>query len=178
MSLIDDVLGSGVATTLGNAAVSAGVSALRSVLPQVSVMMALGLFVFGVKTLPYQQLQRHQQWRHPSVSRVGRRPARQFTGPGDDDITLSGTLYPELTGGKVSLDLVRALADTGKAWPLLQGDGTFYGHYVIESIDETASFFFPDGRARRIEFSLKLVRVDDEQIDLLGTVTRGMMAML
>jgi phage protein U len=178
MPLLDDVLGSGVATALGNAAVSAAGGALRSVLPQASVMMALGLFVFGLNTVPYQQLQRQTQWRHPSVSRVGRRPGRQYTGPGEDGITLSGTLYPELTGGRVSLDLVRALADTGKAWPLVQGDGTFYGHFVIESIDETASFFFTDGTARKIDFSLKLARVDDEAIDMLGAVTDSLLALI
>jgi uncharacterized protein len=178
MALIDDALGRGVANVLGNAAVSAGVTALRSVLPQVSVMMALGLFVFGLHTLPYQQLQRQQQWRHPAASRVGRRPGRQYTGPGDETITLSGTLFPEITGGKVSLELLRALADTGKAWPLIQGDGTFYGHYVIESIDETASLFFTDGRARKIDFNLKLTRVDDDAIDLLGTFSRNLMALL
>lgn len=176
--LLDDLLGKGVSTALGNAAVTAGVSALRSVLPQTSTMMALGLFVFGLNTVPYQQLQRQTQWRHPSVSRVGRRPGRQFTGPGEDGITLSGTLYPELTGGRVSLDLVRALADTGQAWPLVQGDGTFYGHYVIESIDETASYFFTDGAARKIDFSLKLARVDDDAIDMLGAVTDRLLALL
>lgn len=178
MGLIDDTLNSGIRQAVGNEIVSAGVSVVRSVLPQVSVMMALGLFVFGLDTLPYQQLQRQTQWRHPSVPRVGRRPARQFTGPGDETITLSGVLYPEITGGKVSLDLVRALADTGKAWPLVQGDGTFYGHFVVESIDETASVFFPDGRARKIEFSLKLTRVDDAAIDTFGTATRALLALI
>lgn len=178
MALLDDALGNGVANVLGNAAVSAGVTTLRSALPQASVMMALGLFVFGLRTLPYQQLQRQTHWRHPSTSRVGRRPARQYTGPGDDAITLSGTLYPELTGGKVSLELLRALADTGKAWPLVQGDGTFYGHFVIESVQETASLFFTDGRARKIEFSADLKRIDDDAIDTLGTLTHELMALL
>lgn len=170
---IDDV-----GNALGNAVVSTVGGAIRSALPQMSAMMALGLFVFGLHTVPYQQLQRQRQWRHPSVSRVGRSPARQFTGPGDDVVTLSGTLYPELTGGAVSLALLNALADTGKAWPLIQGDGIFYGHFVIESIDETASVFFTDGTARKIDFTLKLTRADDDRIDMLGTVTKELMALL
>lgn len=178
MTLIDDALGKGIATQLGNAAVSAGASMMRSVLPQGSVMMALGLFVFGLRTVPYQQLQRQTQWRHPSVSRVGRRPARQYTGQGDDSFTLSGVLYPEITGGKVTLDMLRTLADTGKAWPLVQGDGTVYGHHVIESIDETDTVFFADGSARKIDFSIKLMRVDDDAIDMFGTLTSGLKAML
>ena len=144
-------------------------------LPQVSMMMALGLFVFGLYTVPYQQLQRQSNWRHPSVSRIGKRPARQFTGPGDDTFTLSGVLYPALTGGKISLAALRAMADEGLAWPLIEGTGIFYGLYVIEEISETDSTFFPDGAPRKIEFSMKLTRVDDEP-NLLGQLTKGLLA--
>lgn len=142
------------------------------------MMMALGLFVFATQTLPYQQLQRQTSWRHPSNSRLGLRPARQFLGPGDDSITLSGTLYPELTGGRVSLAMVRAMAETGRAWPLIEGSGAFYGLWVIESVDETGSVFFSDGSARKIDFSLKLERVDDEQVDMLGSITSSLLALL
>lgn len=163
---------------VGNSVVSAAVGALRTLLPPVSMMMALGLFVFGLHTAPYQQLQRQTQWRHPSSSRIGRRPARQFVGPGDDTITLSGTLYPEITGGKVSLALLRTMADTGKAWPLIEGSGTVYGLYVIEDLSETKALFFADGSARKIEFSIKLTRIDDDRIDLLGEATSSLMALL
>ncbi|MBZ0126423.1 MAG: phage tail protein [Rhodocyclaceae bacterium] len=142
------------------------------------MMMTLGLFVFGLYTVPYQQLARQTQWRHPSASRVGRRPARQYIGPGDDTIDLSGTLYPELTGGRISLALLREMADTGKAWPLIQGDGTFYGLFIVENITETGSVFFPDGAARKIDFGIKLTRVDDEEVDLLGAMTESLMALL
>lgn len=145
---------------------------------QQSVMMALGLFVFGLDTAPYQQLQRQTSWRHPSSSRVGLRPARQYVGPGDDTITLSGTLYPEITGGKVTLSMLRYMAETGKAWPLIEGTGFFYGLYVIEDLSETGSVFFADGAARKIDFSVKLTRVDDDVPDIVGIVTNELMALL
>ncbi len=145
---------------------------------QQSVMMALGLFVFGLDTAPYQQLQRQTSWRHPSSSRVGQRPARQYIGPGDDTVTLSGTLYPEITGGKVTLSMLRFMAETGKAWPLIEGTGDFYGFFVIEDLSETSSIFFADGAARKIDFSLKLTRVDDDVPDIVGLITGELMAML
>jgi len=145
---------------------------------QQSVMMALGLFVFGLDTAPYQQLQRQTSWRHPSSSRVGLRPARQYVGPGDDAITLSGTLYPEITGGKVTLSMLRYMAETGKAWPLIEGTGFFYGLYVIEDLSETGSVFFADGAARKIDFSVKLTRVDDDVPDIVGIVTSELMSLL
>ena len=79
-----------------------------------SSMMALGQFVFGLDTLTYQELQRSTEWRHPTNSRVGARPARQFIGVGEDTITLTGLQVPEFRGNRRSLDDVRAMADAGK----------------------------------------------------------------
>lgn len=134
------------------------------------MMMALGQFVFSLSTLAYQEFQRQTDWRHGSTSRIGARPARQFLGPGDDSITLPGVLLPELTGGRPSLDEIREMADTGKAWVLVEGTGRIYGLWAIESLSETHSLFFADGTARRIEFSLVLKRIDDDRIDQLGTL--------
>ena len=132
------------------------------------MMMCLGQFVFSLSTLAYQDFQRQTQWRHPSNSRVGARPARQFAGPGDDTITLQGLLAPELTGTIESLDKLREMADTGSAWPLVEGTGRVYGLYAIESLSEGKTLFFQDGAARRIEFTVNLVRVDDDRIVRMG----------
>ena len=134
------------------------------------MMMSLGLFVFGMHTVAYQELQRQTSWRHPSTSRVGTNPARQFLGRGDDTITLPGVLVSGLTGTQISLDVLREMADTGKAWALIEGTGRIYGIFVIEAISETRSYFFKDGAARRIEFSLTLQRVDDSDLDALGSI--------
>jgi phage protein U len=134
------------------------------------MMMALGMFVFGMPTLAYQEFQRQTEWRHGSTSRIGVRPARQFLGPGDDSITLPGVLVPELTGSVLSLDVLRIMGDTGKAWPMIEGTGRIYGIYVIESLNETRMLFFPDGAARRIEFTLSLKRIDEGRIEQLGMV--------
>lgn len=126
------------------------------------MMMTLGMFVFEVKSLPYQQLQRSTQWRHTSQSRVGQRPAYQYVGPGEDTITLSGTLLPELTGGRMTLDDVRIMADEGKAWPLIEGSGRVYGFWSVRTVSETSSVFFQDGVPRKIDFTIDLIRVDED----------------
>ena len=132
------------------------------------MMMALGMFVFSLPTLAYQELQRQTDWRHPTTSRVGTNPARQFIGRGEDAITLPGVLLPELAGSPLSLDSLRLMADTGKAWPLVEGTGRILGLWVIESLSVTQTVFFQDGTPRRYEFTLSLKRVDDGQVDLLG----------
>ncbi len=133
------------------------------------MMMALGMFVFSLETLAYQEFQRQTEWRHGSTSRIGTNPARQYLGRGDDSITLPGVLLPALAGSQLSLDALRTMADTGKAWPLVEGTGKIYGTWIIESLSETRTLFFRDGQARRIEFTLTLKRIDDGRVDLLGS---------
>ena len=135
------------------------------------MLMALGMFVFQTRSVPYQQLQRATQWRHASQSRVGDRPAYQFVGPGADTITLSGTLLPEFTGGRLDLDEIRDMADEGKAWPLVEGTGRQYGLWVITGVNETSSTFFRDGAAQKIEFTITLEHVDDQSTDMIGNLT-------
>lgn len=135
------------------------------------MMLALGMFIFSLPTLAYQELQRQTEWRHASNNRVGAAPARQFLGRGDDSITLPGVIMPELAGSTLSLDALRLMANTGKAWPMVEGSGRIYGLWVIRSLSETKTIFFRDGTPRRIEFSIGLERIDDDRIDLLGAAT-------
>ncbi|RRO14353.1 phage tail protein [Pectobacterium aquaticum] len=132
------------------------------------MMLTLGLFVFQLQTLPYQNMQRNVDYRWPSNSRVGQRPALQFLGVEDEKITLSGELLPEITGGTLSLLMLETMADQGRAWPLIEGSGTIYGVFVVNSISQTKTDFFPDGRSRRIEFTITLTRVDSSLSAMLG----------
>jgi phage protein U len=137
------------------------------------MMMTYGMFVFGLDTAAYQELQRQTAWRHAAQNRVGRRAARQFLGPGDDTITLTGVLLPQFTGGQQSLDELREMADEGAAWPLIEGNGTNYGLFVIESMSERKSHQTKDGAAQRIAFDLVLQRVEDDEVQRLGMLNPG-----
>ncbi|MFZ5548065.1 MAG: phage tail protein [Pseudomonadota bacterium] len=135
------------------------------------MMMGFGQFTFSLETLAYQQLERAAEWRHPSNSLVGAAPASQFTGPGDDTTTLNGTLHPAFKGDPQSLDLLREMANSGKAWPLVSGTGRVYGAYVITSLREAETNHLANGTPTRIDFTLMLKRVDDGATDQLGTQT-------
>ncbi|WP_284336722.1 phage tail protein [Comamonas sp. NoAH] len=125
-------------------------------------MLCLGLFVFSLNTLAYQELQRRTAWKHPTQSIVGGRDASQFLGPGEDTITLSGSMVPEFAGQPASLDELRRMANTGQAWVLVEGSGTVYGAFVIMDLQETKTLFYVDGTPRKIEFTLSLRRVDQD----------------
>lgn len=129
-------------------------------------LLAIGMFLFETGKLAHSELQRKTDWQHVTSPRVGARDATQFTGPGTETISLSGSVYGELANGRVSIDDLRAMADAGEALPLVDGSGTVFGDFVITAIDERHAYLLDNGIPRRIDFGIDLLRVDggdDEQ---------------
>ena len=131
-------------------------------------LATLGYFVFNLKSAPYQTMQEEMSWRHPTNSVIGSRPVAQFTGKDNETLNLSGVLYPEITGGKATLKYLVKMADEGDAYPFILGNGTFKGVYVIEKIGTTDSYFFENGVARKIDFSIGLKQVGDKPKNPIG----------
>lgn len=129
------------------------------------MLMSIGQFAFETDTALFDQLRRRRSWRHPASDRVAARPARQFAGPDEDSISLSGRIYPGQLGNPDSLTELAEMADTGQAWSLVGGEGEVYGAFVILSQDETHRALLPDGRGLVIDFSLDLTRVDDDEAE-------------
>jgi len=136
------------------------------------MMMIYGMMVFMRQTIPYQELQRSVDYRWPTNSRVGQRASAQFIGVGDEKITLSGELRPEITGGAISLMVLKVMADEGRAWPLIGGNGAIYGMYVVESFSETHAELFSDGTARKINFNVSMKRVDESLTAMFGDLKK------
>ena len=120
------------------------------------VMMALGAFRFGVNRANYQEFTRSASWRWEPQDRIGRRPALQFLGPGSDEITLQGTIYPHFKGGLRQVEMMRLVASQGAPLILVDGLGWVWERWVITSVDETKTLFMADGAPRRIEFTMTL----------------------
>ncbi|EPT4025126.1 phage tail protein [Enterobacter roggenkampii] len=135
------------------------------------MMMILGMFPFALQTTPYQTSNQSNTWRHVKNDRVGKSPRYQYIGPDEEPITLSGTLYPEISGGDVSLTTLETMAYTGRAWPLIEGTGRIYGMYVIEQITQNRTEFFKDGKAKKIDFTLNLKRVSEDIREKLAETT-------
>lgn len=142
------------------------------------MLMAIGPFPFMQSTLPHQSARRSTEWRHPTQGRVDYRPASQFVGAGDETMTLSGVLMPEITGGAMSLDALRLLAAAGMAWPLIEGTGRILGLWVILAVEQTGTYLMADGAPQRIEFSVSLRRVDDWSELLTTTASNAIAAAL
>ena len=84
-------------------------------------------------------------------------PAYQFTGRGEDTISLDGSIVPEF-GSQMSITALRTMGDTGKSFPLIAGTGKVFGLYHIDDLQETQTFFYKNGLPRKIEFTLKLTQ--------------------
>ena len=94
---------------------------------------------------------------------MGAGPAYQFVGKGEDTITLSGTIIPQLFGTTGAIRLLRRMGDTGKAYVMVDGIGTVYGAFIITGLDEEGSMFVVNGLPQKTDFTLTLKCVDDSQ---------------
>jgi len=123
-------------------------------------LMSLGMFVFGMDTLPYQSLLHSMEWRHGEQERHHARPAMQFNGPGPETITITGLLVPEVAGDNGSFETLQAMGDTGDDQPLMDGLGRILGHFVILRIEQEHRTILAGGLPRQKGFAIELKRVD------------------
>lgn len=120
------------------------------------VMMALGAFRFGISRANYQTFTRSASWRWEEQPRLGRRPALQYLGPGAEEITLEGVIYPHFKGGLRQVELMRLQASAGQPLILVDGMGWVWDRWVITGVEERKSLFMADGAPRKIEFTTTL----------------------
>ena len=136
-------------------------------------MMALGEYRFSVSTAAYQEFTHSAEFRWASQERLGRLPARQYLGPGEETISLRGTLHPHFRGGLGQMDRMRAEAARGEPLEMSEGTGRIWGKWVITRVEETRRVFDADGAPRRIEFRLALARYGEEQNRSLRQIVFG-----
>lgn len=123
-------------------------------------LLTLGLFVFGMDTMAYDELTRRRAWRHAETERMGARAAAQYVGPGEDVVTIAGTLVPEIAGKFSAIDRIVEMADTGDSWPLMDGTGAILGTYRIETMEVQHIVIMAGGIPRIVDFSIDLKRMD------------------
>ncbi|MEW4466292.1 phage tail protein [Parasphingorhabdus sp. JC815] len=123
-------------------------------------LLSLGMFVFGMDSLAYSEMERRIDWRHALSERFGARPASQFVGPGADTITLSGMLVPEIAGSYGAIDRLIEMAGTGDHWPLVDGSGKVLGEFRIIAVDQRQKAIMAGGFARATDFAVDLERAD------------------
>lgn len=128
------------------------------------ILMTLGGFQFAVNTAAHETLQRDTAYRWERQDRLGREPAMQFIGPGEDRITLSGVIYPHFRGGVGQINTMREMAGKGEPLQLVDGLGRVLGPYCIVRVTEGQTVYVGPGIPRRQDFSLELLRYGADQL--------------
>ena len=135
-------------------------------------LATLGGYVFGSSSATYEELRQAAEYRWALAERIGRAPARQWLGPGNETIELRGTIYPIERRAEAELDALRAEAGSGEPLRLTLGTGEILGLWTIERISSTGSFFLPGGTPRKAEFRVRLAYYgadgDDGRVGFLG----------
>lgn len=126
-----------------------------------ATMIKLGAYVFSLDTAAYQQLTRATAYRWQAVERFNQLAALQFTGPGEDSITLNGVILPVFKGGLGQLNAMREEAAKGEPMLMVDGRGYVHGRWVIMSVNETQKNFERNGAPLQIDFSLRLRKYDE-----------------
>lgn len=135
-----------------------------------SVMMQLGGFQFRLSTAAYQELVWKTEYRWPGQDRMGRESALQFTGPGDETISLQGTVFAEFRGGRFQIEQMKAMAAEGVPQMMTDGTGSVLGMWVILEVEEKKSTFADKGVARKQDFTMKLQKFGANENAGLQTV--------
>ena len=129
------------------------------------MILSLGQFVFNTDTLSFNELQRSREWSFGSNDIAQGRPQYQFTGAGEETISIPFLIYQEHGfGNRQSVDDLAEMADTGAGYVLIDGTGYIYGVFAITSIDDTRSLLNINGVPTKIDGTLELTRVDDNRI--------------
>ena len=125
-------------------------------------LMRLGNYTFAMETAAYQQLQRTNTYRWQAQDRIGRQPAQQYLGLGEETITLEGVIYPHFRGGLRQLDAMRAEAGQGRPLMLTDGTGQVFSLWVIKAVEETRKVLAANGTPHRMDFRLSLARYGED----------------
>ncbi len=129
------------------------------------MILALGQFLFNTDTLTFNEIQRKRNWSLASNSIAQGRDQYQFTGVGEETISIPFLIYQEHGfGNRQSIDDLAEMASTGAGYVLMDGNGYIYGVFAIKGIDDNRTILTNQGVPRKIDGTLNLVRVDDNRI--------------
>ncbi|MEM7197278.1 MAG: phage tail protein [Pseudomonadota bacterium] len=127
--------------------------------------MALGDFRFSLSTAAYQQFERTSSYSWTASARIGVEAAVQFVGIGQEEITLTGTIYPHFRGGYGQIEKMRTIAAKGEPLFLVSGfenEGRVWGDYSITRVIEKQQHIGADGKPLRMDFTLHLIKYGDD----------------
>ncbi len=123
-------------------------------------LLRLGPHSFEIAPLNFQELSRETEVKWPAIPRFGGKPTRQMTGEGENDLTISGLLYPDDFGGRAELEALRATQLARK--PVIMAGwaaGTsvvVWGKVAILKIHDKQTYINERGQGRKVSFKIDI----------------------
>lgn len=126
-------------------------------------LLIWGNYAFEVGAASYEELS-HKfigRWSKPPV--FGRRPPGQYLGPGEEEITLRGTIFPVDMGAGVFAQIIAMQSDAGNGVSdmLFSGGGDAMGMFRLDELSYRASNHLRDGTPQKVEYTLRFTADDD-----------------
>lgn len=85
---------------------------------------------------------------------------KEFTGEGEDEITISGQILPYHIGGLNELEVADEMRRRGTRFPLLRGDGKRLGWYAITRLSERHEHLSHEGVGYVIKHTITMIKTD------------------
>jgi phage protein U len=122
------------------------------------MLYQLGAAQFDVAPVNVHQVKRSVGADFAAKDIVGAPRPREFVGEADEQISLSGKIFPAHFGGLGGLAAMEAMARSGQPQMLVRGDGAVLGWYVIVKLSELQSHLDRNGVGKIIDFEMTLMK--------------------
>lgn len=126
-------------------------------------MFILGQYIFGLSTAAPAEFSRDTAYNWPAQDVFGMGQSLQFTGWGEETISLSGVIYTEFTGDTSQMNRMRDEADLATPLTLIDGRGNILGEWVIKQINERQDAFAQAGTPLKQHFNMSLLRYGGDE---------------
>lgn len=137
-----------------------------------TVTLSLGPALFEIAPMSLQKLKIGRKVDFASHSVMGAEPILEDMGPDNSTVSIEGCLKPEHFGGLRELEALKAARDTRTPLPLIRGDFTPLGFFVIEEVEEKHEMINAYGIGREIEIEVKLRSVAFPGSGLAASILR------
>ena len=126
------------------------------------MLYMLGTVVIDTAPFSIDQMDRNADASIVAKPVIGGRMPKEFTGEGEDDITLTGQILPLHIGGINELETLHEMRRRGARFPVQRGDGWRPGWYAITRITESHSEISREGIGYVVRHQVTMTRADGD----------------
>ena len=141
------------------------------------MLYQIGLLSFQTNAFSIDRVRRNTRADFAVKPVVGGRKPRGAIGPGDDGLTLSGTLLPFRLGGLTELDIAHGMLASQIAQPVMRGDGKSLDYHVLEDIEEDHQEIEENGVGFVIGYTIKTQKVPPPSTADAAAIVGGLVSL-